>query len=60
MEDDRGIIHNDIDHSKGRHSRESENPGVVPAKAGNQYFGNTDWIPPHQVRGKLSQARNDK
>ena len=39
---------------------------VIPAKAGiqrpcesrNQYL--TYWIPPYQVRGRLSQARNDK
>jgi len=36
----------------------SGNPGVVPAKAGNQ--GLAYWIPPYQVRGRLSQARNDK
>ena len=39
--------HSDINHSKGRHSRESRNP-------------EKHWIPPYQVRGRLSQARNDK
>jgi UDP-N-acetylglucosamine 2-epimerase (non-hydrolysing) len=29
-------IHSDINRSNGRHSRESGNPDVVPAKAGNQ------------------------
>jgi hypothetical protein len=65
------IIHTDINRIKGRHSRPcfrrgklvpakagSGNPGVVPAKAGNQ--GLAYWIPPYQVRGRLSQARNDK
>jgi len=52
------IIHNDISHSKGRHSRKSGNPDVVPAKAGNYHLG--AWIPPYQVRGRLSRARNDK
>jgi len=41
------IIHTDINRSKGRHSRESGNP-------------EKHWIPPYQVRGRLSQARNDK
>jgi len=36
----------------------SGNPGVVPAKVGNQCFAY--WVPPYQVRGRLSQARNDK
>ena len=36
----------------------SRNPDVVPAEAGNQYL--KYWIPPYQVRGRLSQARNDK
>jgi hypothetical protein len=40
-------IHSDINRSKGRHSRESGNP-------------EKHWIPPYQVRGRLSQARNDK
>ena len=29
----------------------------IPANAGIQ---KKDWIPPYQVRGRLSQARNDK
>ena len=41
------VIHGDINHSKSRHSRGSGNPG-------------RNWIPPDQVRGRLSQARNDK
>jgi hypothetical protein len=41
------LIHNDINYDRIRHSRESGNPGK-------------HWIPPHQVRGRLSQARNDK
>jgi hypothetical protein len=41
------IIFNVIHHNEGRHSCESRNPGK-------------NWIPPYQVRGKLSQARNDK
>ena len=60
------IIHNDISRSKGRHSRpvskygvnSSGNPDVVPAKAGNYHL--EAWIPPYQVRGRLSRARNDK
>ena len=61
-------IRSAINHGRDRHSRESPaphgvqgesgHPGVVPAKAGNQYL--TDWIPPDQVRGRLSQARNDR
>ena len=51
-------MRSDINHNKSRHSCESRNPDVVPAKAGNQYL--TYWIPPYQVRGRLSQARNDK
>jgi hypothetical protein len=30
---------------------------VIPAKAGIQ--AGEHWIPPYQVRGRLSQARND-
>jgi hypothetical protein len=30
---------------------------VIPEKARNQKI--SDWIPPYQVRGRLSQARND-
>jgi hypothetical protein len=41
------IIHSDINRIKGCHSRESGNP-------------EKHWIPPYQVRGRLSQARNDK
>ena len=41
-----------------RHSRESGNPDDVPAEAGNHHSG--IWIPPYRVRGRLSQARNDK
>jgi hypothetical protein len=41
------IIHNEINPDEGRHSCESRNP-------------EKHWIPPYQVRGKLSQARNDK
>jgi Tfp pilus assembly protein PilX len=52
------IMHSVNNHNRTRHSRESGNPGVVPAKAGNQ--GLAYWIPPYQVRGRLSQARNDK
>jgi len=60
------IIHGDINHSKGGHSRpvsrcgvnSSGNPDVVPAKAGNYHLG--AWIPPYQVRGRLGQARNDR
>ena len=60
------IIHNDISRSKGRHSRpvsrhgvnSSGNPDIVSAKAGNYHLG--AWIPPYQVRGRLSRARNDK
>jgi hypothetical protein len=52
------IIHSDINRIKGRHSRESGNPDDVPAEAGNHHSG--IWIPPYQVRGRLSQARNDK
>jgi len=51
------IMHSVNNHNRTRHSRESGNPGVVPAKAGNQ--GLAYWIPPYQVRGRLSQARND-
>jgi hypothetical protein len=40
-------IRSDINRSKGHHSRESGNP-------------EKHWIPPYQVRGRLSQARNDK
>ena len=40
-------IHSVINHNRGRHSREGGNPGK-------------HWIPPYQVRGRLSQARNDK
>jgi hypothetical protein len=46
--DDIHSIHSDINHSKG----------VIPAKAGNYHLG--AWIPPYQVRGRLSQARNDR
>jgi len=60
------IIHNDISRSKGRHSRpvskygvnSSGNPDVVPAKVGNYHL--EAWIPPYQVLGRLSRARNDK
>ena len=65
------IMHSVNNHNRTRHSRPcfrrgklvpaeagSGNPGVVPAKAGNQ--GLAYWIPPYQVRGRLSQARNDK
>ena len=65
------IIHGDINHSKGGHSGPcfrrgklvptkvgSGNPDVVPGKAGNYHLG--AWIPPYQVRGRLSQARNDR
>jgi len=41
------FIHSNINHSKGCHSCESRNP-------------EKHLIPPYQVRGKLSQARNDK
>jgi hypothetical protein len=44
--------------SRTRHSCGSRNLDVVPAKAGNQYLAY--WIPPYQVRGRLSHARNDK
>ena len=68
------IIYSDINSSKGRHSFcESRNPDVVPVKTGNQNKTELDarleisgmteqwhWIPPYQVRGRLSQARNDK
>jgi len=47
MKEQTSFIHNDINHGKQRHSRESGNPGK-------------HWIPPYQVRGRLSQARNDK
>jgi len=40
-------IHSVINHNRVCHSRESGNPGKY-------------WIPPYQVRGRLSQARNDK
>jgi len=30
----------------------------IPEKAGIERF--KDWIPPYQVRGRLSQARNDE
>jgi hypothetical protein len=53
------LIHSDINNSERCHSRESGNPGVVPAKAGNQ-VKTKYWIPPDQVRGRLSQARNDR
>ena len=36
-----------INHSKGRHSCERRNP-------------EKHWIPPYQVRGRFSRARNDK
>jgi len=39
-----------------RHSHESGNPDYVPMKVGD-YIRN--WIPPYQVRGRLSRARND-
>jgi len=52
------IVHSVSYHNKTCYSRESRNPGAVPAKAGNQYL--KIWIPPYQVRGKLSPARNDK
>jgi len=39
--------HTDTGHAESRHSCESRNPGK-------------HWIPPYQVRGRLSQARNDK
>jgi len=51
----------------------SGNPDAVPVKTGNQNKKGLDarlrtsgmteqrnWIPPYQVRGRLSQARNDK
>jgi formylglycine-generating enzyme required for sulfatase activity len=41
------VIHSVIHHNKARHSRESGNP-------------ERHWIPPYQVRDRLSQARNDK
>gem|GEM_PF-6839788 len=40
-------IYSAINHNQTRHSRESGNP-------------EKHWIPPYQVRGRLSQARNDK
>jgi len=52
------IMHSVNNHNRTRDSREGGNPGVVPAKAGNQCLA--DWIPPYQVRGRLNQARNDK
>jgi len=52
------VRQSDVNHDKERHSFESRNPGVVPAKAGNQSLKNR--IPPYQVRGRLGQARNDK
>ncbi|NWG04941.1 MAG: hypothetical protein HXY44_18975 [Syntrophaceae bacterium] len=43
----KGVTYSDLNHSKGRHSCESRNPGK-------------HWIPPCQARGGLRQARNDK
>ena len=40
-------LHGNTNHNNVRHSCESRNPGKY-------------WIPPDQVRGRLSQARNDK
>jgi hypothetical protein len=40
-------MHSFTNHNKARHSRESGNPESY-------------WIPLYQVRGRLSQARNDK
>jgi len=40
-------IYSDINHREGHHSCECRNPGKY-------------WIPPYQVRGRLSQARNDR
>lgn len=55
-----------------RHSRASGNPDALPVKTGNQNKKQLDtrlrtsgmteqrhWIPPYQVRRRLSQARND-
>ena len=41
------LLHSNLSRGKGCHSRKSGNP-------------EKHWIPPHHVRGRLSQARNDK
>jgi hypothetical protein len=43
---------------KSRHSRENGNPGVVPAKAGNQYLEKLDS--PHRVRGRPAGVYPDE
>ena len=47
MGEGKDLLHSVIDYNNARHSRESGNP-------------EKHWIPPYQVRGRLSQARNDK
>ena len=55
------IIHSDISHTKGRHSCPDFHRDKLQQESRNTLLpAGRQGIPPYQVRGRLSQARNDR